>query len=297
MVLQPEVEPALPALGVSQIRAVRIVDSQVHIWGANTPQRPWPARAPAHRDIPWSAEELLAEMDAAGVERVIIVPPSWEGDRNDLGLAAARAHPGRFAVMGRFDPEAPGARDRIAGWVEQPGMLGMRFSFHTPLLRQPLLDGKFDWVWGALERAGIPLMVLIHHAYLEEIEKVAHEHPGLKLVLDHLGLVNGEKAARAFRGLDRLLALHAHPNVAVKASALPCYTDEAFPYRGLHPYIRRVYDAFGPKRMFWGTDLSRLPCSYREGIAMFTGHMPWLSSADKDWIMGRGVCEWLGWKL
>jgi predicted TIM-barrel fold metal-dependent hydrolase len=65
----------------------------------------------------------------------------------------------------------------------------------------------------------------------------------------------------------------------------------------LHPYIRRVYDAFGPQRMFWGTDLTRLPCTYREGIAMFTEHLPWLSAADKEWIMGRGVCEWIGWKL
>jgi L-fuconolactonase len=276
---------------------LRIVDSQVHIWGANTPERPWPVRAAPQRDTPWSADELLGEMNAAGVERVIIVPPSWEGDRNDLALAAARAHPDRFAVMGRLDPEAPGARGQIPGWKAQPGMLGMRFSFHTPVLRQPLLDGKFDWVWVELERAGIPLMVLIHHAYLDHIEKVVRAHPSLRIVMDHLGLVSTEKDAHAFRGLDRLLALRAYPNVAVKASALPCYSDDTFPYRALHPYIRRAYDAFGPQRMFWGTDLTRLPCPYREGIAMFTEHMPWLSAADKEWIMGRGVCEWLGWKL
>jgi L-fuconolactonase len=276
---------------------LRIVDSQVHIWGANTPGRPWPARAAPQRDTPWSAEEVLGEMNAAGVERVIIVPPSWEGDRNDLAIAAARAHPDRFAVMGRLDPEAPGARDRIPGWKAQPGMLGMRFSFHTPVLRQPLIDGKFDWVWAELERAEIPLMVLVHHAYLDPIEKVVRAHPSLRIVMDHLGLVSTERDAHAFRSLDRLLALRACPNVAVKASALPCYSDDAFPYRALHPYIRRVYDAFGPQRMFWGTDLTRLPCTYREGIAMFTEHLPWLSAADKEWIMGRGVCEWLGWKL
>jgi len=41
------------------------------------------------------------------VSRVVIVPPSWEGDRNDLGLAAARRHPKRFAVMGRLAIERP----------------------------------------------------------------------------------------------------------------------------------------------------------------------------------------------
>ena len=65
---------------------MKIVDAQVHIWAANTPERPWPARAEPHR-APLGKEELLAEMDKAGVDRVIIVPPSWEGDRNDLAKA------------------------------------------------------------------------------------------------------------------------------------------------------------------------------------------------------------------
>jgi L-fuconolactonase len=58
-----------------------------------------------------------------------------------------------------------------------------------------------------------------------------------------------------------------------------------------------VFDAFGPKRTFWGTDWSRLPCSYRQSITMFTDEMSWLKGEDLDWVMGRAVCEWIGWKL
>jgi len=25
--------------------------------------------------------------------------------------------------------------------------------------------------------------------------------------------------------------------------------------------------------------------------------IPWLTASDKEWILGRGVCEWLGWKI
>jgi hypothetical protein len=25
--------------------------------------------------------------------------------------------------------------------------------------------------------------------------------------------------------------------------------------------------------------------------------IPWLTADDKEWILGRGVCEWLGWEL
>ena len=76
-----------------------IVDSQVHIWGANTPERPWPARAHAQREIPLGHEQLLKDMDEAGINRVVIVPPSWEGDRNDLAIEAVKQHPDRFAIM------------------------------------------------------------------------------------------------------------------------------------------------------------------------------------------------------
>jgi L-fuconolactonase len=274
-----------------------IVDAQVHIWGANTPDRPWPARLEAHRDIPIGHDELLREMDAAGVDRVIIVPPSWEGDRNDLALAAAGAHPTRFAVMGRLDTESPGARERVRTWLAHPGMLGLRFTFHAPMLLPPLTEGRMDWLWADAERLGIPIMVLVNHQLVHLIGHIAERHPGLKLVMDHLALTRNTYDDEAFCDLDKLLALAKRPNVAVKATALPCYTRDEYPYRGLHPHIRRVYDAYGPRRMFWGTDWSRLPCTYRQGITMFTEEIPWLTGEDQAWIMGRGVCEWLGWPL
>ena len=34
-----------------------------------------------------------------------------------------------------------------------------------------------------------------------------------------------------------------------------------------------------------------------ERITLFTGELPWLSDEDKEWIMGRAICEWLGWPL
>ncbi len=273
-----------------------IVDAQVHIWTANTPERPWPARHQPHQPQPITKDDLLREMAAAGVDRAVIVPPSWEGERNDIALAAAQAHPDRFAVMGRFDPEAQASRGLIATWRQQPGMLGLRFTLHRPLLRPLLIEGRLDWLWPQAEKAGVPIMVLALHSDMHLLDRVAERHPRLKLVIDHLGLTKG-KDDEAFREFDQLLALAKRPNVAVKASCVALYTTDAYPYRWLHPYLRCVYDTFGPKRMFWGSDLSRLPCTYRQGITMFTEEMPWLSAADLEWIMGRGLCEWLGWKV
>ncbi len=274
-----------------------IADAQVHIWAANTPERPWPARHAPHRPVPFSKDDLLREMDAAGVQRAVLVPPSWEGERNDLALAAARANPDRFAVMGRLDTEAPASRGVLTTWRRQPGMLGLRFTFSRPGMREPLTDGRLEWLWNEAEAAALPIMVMVPRAMVELIDRVAERHPGLKLVMDHLSMISGTKDDEAFADLDKLLAIAKRANVSVKATALPCYTDDSYPYRRIHGHLRRVYDAFGPKRVFWGTDLTRLPCSYRQAITMFTEEIHWLTTEDKEWIMGRGVCEWLGWKL
>jgi predicted TIM-barrel fold metal-dependent hydrolase len=279
---------------------MKIVDAQVHIWAPDSPERPWPKRAAPHRTSALGKDELLAEMDKAGVDGVVIVPPSWEGDRNDVAIAAAQAHPDRFCVMGRFDPDAPGAREQIAGWKKQPGMLGMRLTFHTDILRQPLLDGRYDWVWGEMERHGIPAMVLFHHEYMHLADMIAEQYPGLRLVLDHCGLKSNKdvREAQNFATLDKMLALAKRPNVAAKVTAMPCYADDkTYPFRSLHGHIRRVFDAFGPKRTFWGTDWSRLPCTYGQGITMFSEEMAWLKGSDLEGVMGRGICEWIGWRM
>jgi predicted TIM-barrel fold metal-dependent hydrolase len=130
-----------------------------------------------------------------------------------------------------------------------------------------------------------------------KVNAIATKHPGLRIVIDHLAMHGTAKDSAAFAELPQVLALAKHPNVAVKASALPCFSSEPYPFRGLHPYIRQVYDAFGPQRTFWGTDWTRLTCPYRQAVTLFTEELPWLSAQDKEWIMGRGVCEWLGWPL
>ena len=124
-------------------------------------------------------------MDEAGVDRVVIVPPSFEGDRNDYALEAAGRYPGRFAVMGRVALNRQDAAGLLPRWREQPGMLGIRVTFlgaHAGWLT----DGTADWFWPAAEKAGIPVMFLATR--ISELARVAERHPQLTLIIDHMGL-------------------------------------------------------------------------------------------------------------
>ena len=84
-----------------------IVDAQVHVWPAETPQRPWQRPGDAHLPKPFGYEDLRIEMARAGVDRAILIPPGWEGDRIDFVLAAAAKYPDRFAAMGRIPLQDP----------------------------------------------------------------------------------------------------------------------------------------------------------------------------------------------
>ena len=72
-----------------------IVDAQIHLWEKGTPSA-------HHRQEPYSAEEAIAGMDEAGVDRALIHPVLWDPDSNELAIEAVRRYPDRFAIMGWF---------------------------------------------------------------------------------------------------------------------------------------------------------------------------------------------------
>ena len=179
----------------------------------------------------------------------------------------------------------------------QACLLGLRYVLLNDPERQWLREGDIDWLWPAAEEAGVPIAVLATDS-MDLIGGVAERHPGLRLAIDHLGGRGGMttlKDHEAMTHMPDLLALAKHPNVAVKATGAPGYSGESYPFPTMQTYLRQIYDAFGPKRMFWGTDITKMPCSWRECVTMFTEELPWLSDDDKRLIMGDAVCAWWGW--
>ena len=270
---------------------MKIIDAQVHIWS----QTVIPPGG-GHRQVSrYTAEELLAEMAEAGVDAASIHPPmSWDPDANAVAIEAAKKYPDRFAIMGQFPLENPDNVRLIPDWRKQPGMKGLRWAVLYGEQPQAIKDGKYDWVWPAAEKAGVPVS-LQAGVFLKKFRWIAETHPQLTLMIDHCGLIVLTKDADALEHLDELLTLAKLPNVAIKATAAPAYSSQPYPFRNLHDPLHRIFDAFGPKRYFWGTDFTRLACSYRQCVTFFTEELPWLKGNELEYVMGRGLTEWIGW--
>lgn len=267
-----------------------IVDTHAHLWAADTPNRPWPTDAgPAHQSRPPTTAELLALMDNAGVDLAVLVPPSWEGDRNDTVLRAACAHPDRFCVMGRIPLHDPAAARLLPTWRQQPGMRGIRITLHRNPWRTWFLTGHLDWLWAAAEQNDMPLMVYAP-GLLPHLSSTVASHPELRLALDHLAIPETARGTKAFAHLDDLLALAAYPNVVVKASALPCHSStKTTPFPDLHAPLRSIVDAYGPHRVFWGSDWTRLPSPYRDALTPLSS----LTYTEQRIIKGEAAADWL----
>ena len=274
-----------------------ITDSGLHVWQAPTPEKPWNV-ARAHLKEPMSYEDLRVRMKAAGVDRAILVPPSFAGAYPEYSLEAAAKYPEQFAVMGPVPLNKPEGPRVLENLMSQPGALGVRLTFHHDYDESWISDGTADWFWPMAEKMNIPVMMnapSIHN----DVAGVAERHPGLRLILDHMGRLKGMKDDKLGLGLAATIGLAKYPNIFVKLTSAPSCSTEEYPYRNIHPYLKRLIEAFGPRRCFWGTDLSamlsRTTCTYRQAVTMFTEEMNFLAKEDSEFVMGRAVAECLPW--
>ena len=198
-------------------------------------------------------------------------------------------------MIGRRAFEDPAFPDTLRRWSPENGMLGFRLLFNTPELVELLRGESIDWIWPVAEKHKIPLMVLAHDSN-DILKRVAAEHPRLLLVIDHLGMTRGVSGPEFREGIERLLTLASLPNIAVKATALPLYSERDYPHLDVLAQIRRVIDAFSADRVFWGTDLTRLRCSYRQAVEMMS-HLEWKDEHEVELVMGNAILSWLGWRV
>jgi predicted TIM-barrel fold metal-dependent hydrolase len=273
-----------------------IVDAQCHVWKAESADWKWVPGMRPQLPEPFTIEKLVPMMDEAGVDRVVVVPPSWPGDRNDYVLEAARRYPMRFAAMGHIPLQDPRAAALLPAWRAQPGMLGVRLSFVGPEAKWAT-NGTADWFWPAAEYAGIPVMFL-SSGQGPAFAKIAERYPRLTLIIDHLGVTRDDvQAGRIDDAIHQTVALAKYPNVSVKLSSTPGMSSQSYPFLDVSDYIHRVFDAYGPQRCYWGTDMTNsfARATYRQRVTQFTEELPFLSEDDKDWIMGRAILERLRW--
>jgi predicted TIM-barrel fold metal-dependent hydrolase len=282
-----------------------LTDAQLHVWEADRSDRPWDRQQRAQLDEPFTVERAVALLDENGVDRAVLVPPLVSGFNNDTAnayaLEAAAAYPGRFAVMGRFDPRPPNARRWLERWLDQPGMRGVRLSLEGPPAPQLLEEGALDWFWPEAERLGVAVYFL-RPGRPQDIAAVAERHPELRIACNHLALGGGGRSPEALAAhVDLLKVLAPHRNVAITISSLWGSSKQGYPYEDIHDSIRRIYELFGASRLAWATDYTaargRLgdAVTYPQLRDFVEIALPDLTAAERDDVFNGTISRVLRW--
>lgn len=273
-----------------------IIDTHVHVWEIDPPRYPVGPTAPgwnSRPDEPATAAELIADMDANGVDRTVIVQTSWSTWDNGYIADMAVRYQERLIGHGMIDPQDPDNAERVRYWMDNRGLVGFRFHpMYYPDERVLTTPGNRA-MWEELVARDAIIQFHFNPAFADQVDEIARRHPELKLLIDHMGYPQPDDPD----GFQPVVDLAVNSNVFVKISDVHGRSNEDFPYADMHPFIRQLVEAFGVERCMWGTGYPghhrtkhNWPTLERE-IALIREGLPFLSDTDKDRILGGTAAE------
>ena len=260
-----------------------IIDTHTHVVSSDKTAHPLHPNASGwSTEVSNNVEDLIKEMDAAGVECATLVQPNGTyGLDNTYQCDSAKLYSPRTVSVGILDPAAPDGADKLSYWVNEHAMKGIRLQSQA----EPD-DPSCDALWARAESLNIPISIGGGGTpdKVNRMRNIGARHPNVLFAPDHFaGWSGAEDKAAMTVALEALAQL---PNACLRISST-----SLGPYANLSDddkdLFRRVIEAFTAKRMMWG---SNFPSSRQGGyigqVELGKTALPWLSAEDLDWMMG-----------
>jgi len=239
--------------------------------------------------------ELLAQyLDEHKIDRAVLVQPVYPGEDNSYVADAARRQPERFAAVCVVDPRRPDAAERLRYWVRERGCCGLRLRPRVADEAAAFAAPATHPLWQMAEELGIAVNVLAGPEHLPAVAQMAERFPAVPILIDHFAHPRLSEPPADLA--EPLLGLARFPGVYVKLSGYYYFSREPFPYHDCWDLARAVYDAFGPRRLVWGSDFPHvlLKTGYGRNLRLVDEVFAWLTDDDRRLIIGENA-ERLYW--
>jgi predicted TIM-barrel fold metal-dependent hydrolase len=266
------------------------IDAHSHIWTPDTAAYPLAAGFRRSDMAPpsFTVGELQANMKTAGVSRVVLIQMSFYGYDNRYMLDAIRKHPEMFSGVAVIDQNG---RDPSAEMkrLKPLGVRGFRIFPKNEPMGNWLGSDSMHRMFTTATAERMAMCCLIDANALPALDRMCRDFPEAPVVIDHLcrigvdGTVHPEDV-RALCGMAR------HKHVNVKVSAFYALGKKQAPYTDLAPFIRSVFEAFGPERLMWATDSPYQVVdghTYKASIDLIRAGLDFLSSDDQEWLLRK----------
>ena len=276
-----------------------IIDSQVHAYEANTPQRPW------HNVPNWpphvTGDEMVAAMDKVGVDGAIFISAFslYQYDAS-YAVEVQKAHPDRMAIVKPVNPDDPAVADVIADWKRTPGAVGIRIILTNEpgRARDPSHPG-LDRIARAAATHDLPVNMLCW-GNLDAAMSVIDRNPNTRFIIDHLGILQPRTPPappQPWADLPKVLELAKRKNLVIKVSGACTLSKEPYPFADIWDPLARIFDAWGFERCLWGTDWTRANAvvNYEQAVKPFL-ETDRLSDSERAMLMGGACAKAYRWE-
>jgi L-fuconolactonase len=270
------------------------VDAHHHLWNPSDPGQGWltdPALAAIRRrfDLHDFHDAVHGGVAGRPVTATVLVQSVARTDESERLLAMAADDDLVAAVVGWVDltGNVPAELERLRAGYGGRLLRGVRHLVQDEpdpewLLREDVLRGL-----RSLANADLPYDVLVRPPQLPAAVELSRRLPGLRLVLDHAGkpdLASGdlEDWSRDLRALAR------SDHVVCKVSGLVTEADhQRWSLADLRPAWDTVLDAFGPRRLLFGSDwpVCLLAASWERWAATIAELIAPLSPDEADAVL------------
>ena len=278
-----------------------IVDAHLHVWDRTRARYDWLGPHLPEVDRTIGFDEIVPTLERRGVGGVVLVQSADEpGDTTNLFEVAER-EPLVLGVVAWVPLERPEeAADLLATAQEHPKLVGIRNLIHDRADPEWALRPEFDRGLDLLEQRGVPFDFVTSDAHaLPVLIQVAERHPGLTVVLDHLGKPSLREGASMRRFWERSIAEVAHlPNVVAKLSGL--YAEGDSPAEWTTEQVARVaataIGAFGSERVMYGGDwpMSLTAGGYDRVLDSMLASLAGLTDGQRDDVLWRTATRTYG---
>jgi predicted TIM-barrel fold metal-dependent hydrolase len=259
---------------------VRIVDSHVHAWPHGLVHPVQQVQEP----MAASPADLLATLDASGVDAVLVSPAMVHPD-NAYIQGAAGTVPTRILAVAGVDPRDPVAVAAIPDHAAF-GAVAVRVNLGASPLETDAELAGLDALVDATADAGLAIQWTMRLPGASLIERAAARRPEAPQVLDHLGL---PVDARDLGQLARIRDLAGIPGLRIKLSGMYALSKDGYPYQDTWAWAEGVLDAFGAARTMWASDwpLAGESASHAQHLAL-VDMLPFVDATARDHLL-RGT--------
>lgn len=265
------------------------IDSHVHVWTDDVQNYGLAIGVTAQEMKPgvFLPEEFWRHAGPAGVERAILIQMSYYGYDNSYMLDIIGQFPQVLRGIAIVDWKANAPEVRMRD-MAQKGVRGFRIYPDRESAATWLDSEGFDKMFRCGAEENLALCPLVNPDALPALDRQCREFRDTPIVVDHLARIGAETLIKE-PDIKVLCALAKHPEVRVKVSAFYGLGRAEPPHVDLAPLIKRVYEAFGPKRLMWGSDcpFQLMNETYVDSISLIRDHLDFLSHEDKDWLLRK----------